>query len=286
MGLEDREAVVVAHGDGAAPHVHVVVNRVSAEDGRAAGTGGNRLKLSRWAERWEREHGGLRCERRAEHNRRRAAGERVVDRTAVTDARYRRSGPGIERERIEVEETRHSHERWRDVVDAAQRRLHERGVWEVVQKAAAPVRADMEKAHRAEWADLLTRQETDPESDETRQRRGRTELGRRQGREARQFDDEVRETYREGVKRQPPGWGDGPELEAEIEALGGLSHYGRTAFNAHQREARWAREAGRPPPEPRARLRIQQIGPETAVLPSWRPFMALPAAPRPSGRRP
>ena len=63
---------MVAHNDTRHPHVHVVVNRVSAENGRAAPRGNDRLKLSRCAERWEREHGGLRCKRRAlgrEHGR-------------------------------------------------------------------------------------------------------------------------------------------------------------------------------------------------------------------------
>ena len=73
LGMEDRQAVVVAHNDTDHRHLHVVVNRVSAEDGRAANRSNDRLKLSRWAERWEREHGGLRCERREDHNRRRAA---------------------------------------------------------------------------------------------------------------------------------------------------------------------------------------------------------------------
>ena len=57
LGMKDRQALVVAHNDTRHPHVHVVVNRVSAENGRAATRGNDRLKLSRWAERWEREHG-------------------------------------------------------------------------------------------------------------------------------------------------------------------------------------------------------------------------------------
>ena len=59
----------------------------------------------------------------------------------------------------------------------------------------------------------------------------------------------MRETYREGVKHQPPGWEDSPELSAEIEQLGGLTHYGRAAFDAAQREVRRQREVGRPPPD-------------------------------------
>ena len=256
LGMEDRQAFVVAHNDKAHPHVHVVVNRVSAEDGRAVSRGNDRLKLSRWAERWEREHGGVRCERRAAHNGRRESGEWVIDRKAVPDARYRRRAAGqVARPPIKVEARRHVHERWRDVVDAAQRRIHERRVHDGVHAAAEPVRAQMETAHRAEWAELLTRQERDreagveagPEGIEADQHRERAELGREQGREARQFEEQLGKAYAEGMKHQPPGWEDSPELSAEIEQLGGLSPHGRASLEAHQREARWQREGGRSP---------------------------------------
>ena len=46
MGLADRQAVMIAHRDTEHPHVHVVVNRVSVEDGRAAKLGNSYLKLS------------------------------------------------------------------------------------------------------------------------------------------------------------------------------------------------------------------------------------------------
>ena len=61
MGLADRQAVMIAHRDTAQPHVHVVVNRVSVEDGRAAKLGNSYLKLSRCAEGYEREQGRIRC---------------------------------------------------------------------------------------------------------------------------------------------------------------------------------------------------------------------------------
>ena len=45
LGLADRQAVMVAHRDTAQPHVHVVVNWVSVEDGRAAILGRNNSRL-------------------------------------------------------------------------------------------------------------------------------------------------------------------------------------------------------------------------------------------------
>ena len=50
LGLSDRQALIVAHTDREHPHVHVIVNRVCPETGRAAVTSQDRLKLSRWAE--------------------------------------------------------------------------------------------------------------------------------------------------------------------------------------------------------------------------------------------
>ena len=68
LGLEQHQAVLVAHRDGTTPHVHVVANRVSIEDGRAAPLSQSRLELSRWAEAYERTQGRIRCPRRVEHN--------------------------------------------------------------------------------------------------------------------------------------------------------------------------------------------------------------------------
>ena len=94
LGLDDRQAVIVAHNDGRTPHVYVVANRVSPEDGRAA-------KLSRWAESYEREQGQIRCHRRVENNRRRSQGEFVQDRESQSNALfYRLPAVVLEVERI------------------------------------------------------------------------------------------------------------------------------------------------------------------------------------------
>ena len=78
LGLESHEALIVAHEDTRHPHVHVIANRVDPETGKAAKLSGSKLRLSRWAEGYEREQGQIRCERRVENNERRRAGQRVV----------------------------------------------------------------------------------------------------------------------------------------------------------------------------------------------------------------
>lgn len=67
MGLDKCQAVIIAHRDTAHPHVHVVVNRVSPEDGRMAKIDPNRVrKLDRWANDYEKERGQVYSEKRAE----------------------------------------------------------------------------------------------------------------------------------------------------------------------------------------------------------------------------
>ena len=95
LGLEGHEALIVAHDDTRHPHVHVVANRVDPQTGKAAKLGNSKLRLSRWAESYEREQGRIRVERRVKNNERRRAGEEVL--RPIWDrplhwARFRREG--------------------------------------------------------------------------------------------------------------------------------------------------------------------------------------------------
>ena len=63
LGMERHQALIVSHRDGQ-PHVHVIANRVDPESGKAAGLSRSKLRLSKWAERYEREQGKIRCPRR------------------------------------------------------------------------------------------------------------------------------------------------------------------------------------------------------------------------------
>ncbi len=119
LGLEGHEALIVAHDDTRHPHVHVVANRVDPETGKAAKLGNSKLRLSRWAEGYEREQGRIRCEERVKNNKRRRAGEEVV-RTPwerpLHWARFRREGmvPGrVRRARAPVDEGWVDMEAWR-----------------------------------------------------------------------------------------------------------------------------------------------------------------------------
>ena len=68
LGAEDRQALIVCHTDRPHPHVHVILNRVSPEDGRMLPTGNDRLKLSQWALGYRQARGEEHyCPKRAEN---------------------------------------------------------------------------------------------------------------------------------------------------------------------------------------------------------------------------
>ena len=172
LGLEGHEALIVAHDDTRHPHVHVVANRVDPETGKAAKLGNSKLRLSRWAEGYEREQGRIRCEERVKNNERRRAGQEVV-RTPWERprhwARFRREGmvPGrVRRARGPADEGWVDMEAWRRA---------EAQAWEQVENRRWLRFSRLESRARKEWAELHKRQE------DTRQRleeESRTVLGR------------------------------------------------------------------------------------------------------------
>jgi hypothetical protein len=77
QGLEGYQAVIVAHNDEPHQHVHVIVNRVHPETGIAATLSNSKLKLSKWAEAYEKQHGKIYCNKRVENNQKRQQREAV-----------------------------------------------------------------------------------------------------------------------------------------------------------------------------------------------------------------
>ena len=68
LGADDRQAMLICHNDEKQPHLHVMVNRISAEDGRMLPSSKEKLNLSRWAESYEKGRGAVLCEQRAINN--------------------------------------------------------------------------------------------------------------------------------------------------------------------------------------------------------------------------
>lgn len=105
LDLEGHEAVLVAHNDEPHPHIHVIVNRVNPETGIAAPLSNDHLKLSAWAEAYEKEHGKILCAQRVENNARRK-NQFVKDRDSQKAAEFRR----WRKERMEADFARRKHE--------------------------------------------------------------------------------------------------------------------------------------------------------------------------------
>jgi len=75
--LEDRQALIVCHNDEPQPHVHILLNRVSPEDGRLPRDYNDFRKLSRWAQKYEKERGKIYCDQRVINEKARERGEYV-----------------------------------------------------------------------------------------------------------------------------------------------------------------------------------------------------------------
>jgi Ti-type conjugative transfer relaxase TraA len=73
MGMGNAKAIFAAHNDMGYSHLHIVASKINPDTGRAYDMKGNYLKLSRWAEDYERVNGGVICLQREKANRLRDA---------------------------------------------------------------------------------------------------------------------------------------------------------------------------------------------------------------------
>ena len=155
LGMERHQALIVSHRDGQ-PHVHVIANRVEPESGKAAGLSRSKLRLSKWAERYEREQGKIRCPARERNNKRREAGERVVDGRGHSGGRFRRERMSPQREpREAIPAEREGPERERVAWQRAEERMH----WERIQQWREKDLGKLERRSKREWSELYGRQE-------------------------------------------------------------------------------------------------------------------------------
>lgn len=129
----EHQVLVVSHEDTKQPHVHVVVNRVHPEHGVMLPAGHDFRKLSRWAEKYERETSGILIDQRVINNAARDREESVPGQKRVPRDVYELEGPANDN-RPATEKLR-TEQRAKDAALA---------------KESAAHRADQKKA----WADL------------------------------------------------------------------------------------------------------------------------------------
>lgn len=77
LGLAEHETVMVSHNDCSYKHLHVIVNLVHPETGKANSVSFSRKRLSAWAEQYEQTQGKIYCDQRVANNAKRAEGEFV-----------------------------------------------------------------------------------------------------------------------------------------------------------------------------------------------------------------
>ena len=158
LGMERHQALVVSHRDGQ-PHVHVIANRVDPESGKAAGLNRSKLKLSKWAEEYERGQGKIRCPQRERNNARRGQGKRVQDRVSRPTGRHRRERMNPQREQREAilagRDGWGGPERERVAWQRAEERTH----WARFEQERGKALGELERRSKREWSALYGRQE-------------------------------------------------------------------------------------------------------------------------------
>lgn len=73
----EHQVLIVAHQDTDEPHVHIVVNRVHPEHGVMLPSSDDYLKLSRWAQEFQRQHGDRSTPQREINNEARDKGQKI-----------------------------------------------------------------------------------------------------------------------------------------------------------------------------------------------------------------
>ncbi|MDC0302714.1 relaxase/mobilization nuclease domain-containing protein [bacterium] len=96
LGLEEHEAMIIAHGDRPHPHVHIVANRVHPVTGIAAPLHHSKRKLSEFAHQWEQEDGKIYCRQREENFQKRKQGKKGRYRDPVIASAWEKSSSGLE----------------------------------------------------------------------------------------------------------------------------------------------------------------------------------------------
>lgn len=161
LGLEGHEALMVAHNDEPHPHLHVIVCRVNPKTGIMAPLNKDFLKLSRWAEEYERRQGQIRCDQRVENNEKRRKGQFVKyrdgDAATIHHWRKMRRERAFKVRRAEAANLSATQRGERQALQDEQRSMR-KALYEEKEQRIAMVRKYMRERNRPEWAALFRRQ--------------------------------------------------------------------------------------------------------------------------------
>jgi hypothetical protein len=174
LDVDDRQALIVAHNDTRHQHLHIMINRVSPENGIAAPLSNSQKKLQAWALEYEQARGKIQCPARAEKAEARAKGEAVEPTPRLSrQAHEFRRAAGNDNLTLEFVRT---DQRQKDAALAARgRAMHEahRRQWDALKRTYADNRkrileygdrrregaaAAVKEGYRSEWSELFKRQ--------------------------------------------------------------------------------------------------------------------------------
>jgi len=194
LGVEEHEALFVAHDDTPHRHLHVMLNRVHPVTGLMAKMDHDQNRLSRLAQALEMEDGHVYCATRVANNDRRNRGEKVkavAEERQSSTAAYKQQR--AERIKAQRQAAALAHARLKAEADKA--------------TAARDLRADFDRAAARDDRQYRVREIERPPADEAREARAawaeETDKARtvakqaQQGREAQQ----AQQARREGVRR-------------------------------------------------------------------------------------
>lgn len=181
LGAEDRQAMLICHSDEEHPHLHVLLNRVSPEDGRMLSSSKEKLNLSRWAQGYEQERGQVFCEERILNNAARDRGEftrgekdrprHILETEARAQAAANDNKSRAEQLRQEERKKdaalsqrgREMHARhakdWKALAQGHRDRLA--ALKEALSRAQGQVKSEIRAAYRPEWRDQFRRHQAE-----------------------------------------------------------------------------------------------------------------------------
>ena len=169
LGLSKHQALIVAHTDKDHQHVHVIVNRVHPETGKAASMSNDRRKLSEWAQGYEEQRGQVFCIERVKNNAERQQGRFVKDQSPTRQQYYewKKAETGALWKEYRAERDK-AKDDLRGQLDA---------LWQQRSERIAMCRAEIKGQFKPHWRDLF----------------------RQQGEEARAFDNSLTERLKLAV---------------------------------------------------------------------------------------
>lgn len=160
LRLEGLQTLIVQHTDEPQPHIHVIVNRIELDGSRARNIAFDQLRFSRWAEQYERDHGGIRCEQRVRNNELRKQGIIVKDTKSLSRAHYTAREANEQKELRERRGHQHTSSKATDEFDVLYaRQAGERTALDAkTESRIAKERAVAEEKFRPRWQSLYQHQ--------------------------------------------------------------------------------------------------------------------------------